>query len=294
METLNLEKFSPKKAELVAMAESYKALTINGVDDKEGYTAVDDARKELKKTRVQIEKDGKLLRSEAVAFQKAVIEKEKELVGIIEPIESDLVQKQTIIDEEKRKITRRLMLPARIAKLQTIGVSVTEDFLLLMDDAHFFSFFNDENAKYLAEKEKKMKEEQEEKEREMQEEKDLADKKLKEEMDKVNAERKKIEDEKIAMEREKQHQIEIEKAKKEAAENAKLEVEQKAKAEKEKAAKDESDRIAKEKVEKERLEKGKRYKAFLFKHEYVDDENFHLEKLEDKMVLYKKVGEFKF
>ena len=82
MEKLDIEKFNPTKAEIVALAEKYKSLTIKGVDDKQGYALVDEARKELKKVRVKIAKDGKLLRSEAVDFQKAVIAKEKDRPGI--------------------------------------------------------------------------------------------------------------------------------------------------------------------------------------------------------------------
>ena len=292
METLNLEKFSPKKAELTTMADSYKTLSIKGVDDKVGYAAVDDARKELKTTRCQIEKDGKLLRAEAVTFQKAVISKEKELVGIIKPIEVELEQKQEVINEEKLKIKRRESLPQRIEKLEAIGVSVAEDFLLLMDDAQFFGFFNDENAKYLAEKEIKIKEEQEAREEKARLEKEAEERKMQIARDKIEADRKKVEDDKLDMERKEEQRVAIEKAKKEAIKQAKLDAELKAKQDKEREEKEESDRIKKEKAEQERLEKGKKYREFLAKHEYVDNENFYIQKLDTKIVLFKKVGEF--
>jgi len=288
METLNIEKFSPKKAELVALADSYKALTINGVEDKEGYLAVDNARKELKTKRVQIQKDGKSLREEAVTFQRAVISKEKELIGIIEPIETELAEKQAVIEEEKQKIKRKESLPSRIAKLAEIEVVVTEDFLLLMDDAKFDSYLNERRAGYLEAKEAKMKELQE-----------AAEKKAQEEQNKLNAEKKKIEDEKrkieeekLSIERDKQHQLDLEKARTEAAENAKKEAEEAAVKEKERLEKIEAEKLATEKAEKERLEKGKKYKAFLAQHEYVEGENFYLQKLDTKIVLFKKLGAF--
>ena len=102
MESLNIEKFSPKKAELIALADKSKGLVINGVDDKIGYSLVHDTRMELKRARVEIAKTGKNLRADALSFQKAVIEKEKELIAIIEPVEKDLELKQEAI--EKRKL----------------------------------------------------------------------------------------------------------------------------------------------------------------------------------------------
>lgn len=35
LESLSIEQFNPKKAELTAMAEKYRGLKINGVEDKE-------------------------------------------------------------------------------------------------------------------------------------------------------------------------------------------------------------------------------------------------------------------
>jgi hypothetical protein len=78
MENLNLEQFSPTKTELIALTEKCKGLKINGIEDREGFLAVSTRRKELKGSRVSIQKMGKSLRENAVKFQRAVIEKEKD------------------------------------------------------------------------------------------------------------------------------------------------------------------------------------------------------------------------
>ena len=106
MDNLSLDQFNPKEAELVTMATNYKSLTINGIDDKQGYLEVSTARKHLAKTRVQISKDGKLLREEANAFQKKVIARERELIAIIEPVELELAAKE---EEHNKKFVPFLM-----------------------------------------------------------------------------------------------------------------------------------------------------------------------------------------
>lgn len=161
METLNLEKFSPTKTEIIKLAEKYKDLFIKNIDDIRGYAEVDVARKELKKVRVEIQKTGKLLRSDALAFQKAIIAKENELITIIEPIEIKLQEEQNRIELEKEKIRRQKFLPERKIKLKEINIIVEDDFLLLMNDIRFDEFFNQKKQEFLEEKERKIKEAQE-------------------------------------------------------------------------------------------------------------------------------------
>ena len=103
----SIEKFNPTKSELLLMADKYKNLTIKNIDDKEGYMAVYQARLELKKARVNLKKNGKAAREEALAYQKSVIALENELVGIIEPLEKDLEAKQAVIDKEIEKNKRK-------------------------------------------------------------------------------------------------------------------------------------------------------------------------------------------
>lgn len=282
MKDLKIEKFNPTKAEVTALVGKYKDLKIEGVEDKKGYMAVDDARKELKKVRVQISKDGKELRAEAVAFQKAVLKKEKELIALVEPTELELTAKQDEIKEEIARLKRVDSLPSRKARIKSIEIEVSDDELLSMDDEAFDAFFNEKHAEYLQEKERKQQDQR----------------------DKLDAEKKDLEDAKLELEKEKQRQVDLEVARKEAAANAKKEAEEKAAkaiedakqkaaeelAEKEKAAK----KLAEdEAAARESLEKRARYQEFLSAHEYVDDGSFRTFKVEDEIQLYKRVGIFK-
>ena len=74
-------------AQVIAKLKSdYSGLTINGIDDKEGFEAVEKGRKECKAIRILAEKICKSGREDAVRTQKEWIAKEKEVVGQIEAI----------------------------------------------------------------------------------------------------------------------------------------------------------------------------------------------------------------
>lgn len=280
---LNIEKFNPTKAELLVLADKAKGLVINGIDDMEGYQLVHKQRMELKNTRVQITKLGKSYREEAIAFQKAVIEKEKELVGIIEPIELDLQSKQDTIDLEKEKLQRAALLPERKFKLVAVNVEMSDDEILGMDDNQFEAFYNQKNGELLQARELRIKAEQE----------------------KIDTENKRIADEKRIEEAKKEAEA---KAKEQAAKDAEL-AKLKAEQEKEAAvqaerdrqareeaakAKVEADKIVKEKAEQAKLESEKKYQKFLKENGYTEKtkEDFYIAKVGSVIVLYKKVAEY--
>ena len=111
-------------AVIAQMAEKYLPLKIDGIDDKEGYKRVHDARMVVKSTRVKVEKKGKEIREDAVKYQKAVIAEEKRIVGLMEPIEAHLSAEEKAVDdameaitqEASRKETERIQ--ARIDRLE--------------------------------------------------------------------------------------------------------------------------------------------------------------------------------
>jgi len=148
MDNLNIEKFSPTKVEINALAERCKGLVIKDINDKQGYLAVHQARMELKNARVNLKKTGKEARAEALAYQKKVIDLEKELIAIIEPTERDLEEKQKNIDLQKEMIKRQEILPDRKDKLLEINVEIEDNFILVMDDNEFDSFFNSKKEEY--------------------------------------------------------------------------------------------------------------------------------------------------
>lgn len=140
MENLNIEQFNPTLAELTWLADKYRWLKINGVDDKHWYEIVKSARLDLKEKRVAITKTGKQMREQAIVFQKAVISKEKELVAIIEEVEKDLQAQEDAVNLEKDMIKRRKDLPERVDRLIAVETEMLENDILRMDDKQFDLF----------------------------------------------------------------------------------------------------------------------------------------------------------
>lgn len=93
-------KFDQRKAELAALAESSKRIT--EIRDQVSRDECHGARMQLKTARVAIEKIGKAAREDAQAFSKAVIAKEKELIGVISPEEERLQALQSEWDDARQ------------------------------------------------------------------------------------------------------------------------------------------------------------------------------------------------
>jgi hypothetical protein len=138
-----LAKLGEFEVRFLALVDKYKGLTISGVDDKEGYDKVSSARKEMKSARVEVEKYAKALRDPATRFNKSVSEREKELVKIILPLETefqlmehkiDNAIEQLRLDEEKKEIDR---INARIARLSKYNYALDVSIISKMDDAQF-------------------------------------------------------------------------------------------------------------------------------------------------------------
>jgi septal ring factor EnvC (AmiA/AmiB activator) len=103
-------------AAIAELNKRYMPLEIKGVEDKEGFTAVHEARMDIKSRRVEVTKVGKGLREDATAYNKAVIAEEKRIIGLLEPIEDHLQSEEDRINEEKERIKNaaRLAEEARI------------------------------------------------------------------------------------------------------------------------------------------------------------------------------------
>lgn len=136
MEELSIEKFSPAKADLLAIVAKTKETDLTDPE------AVKLNRLNLRDTRVMIQKTGKAMRENALKFQKEVIAKEKELIEIIEPEEVRLKQ---VEDEHNLKMEmekRRDELPSRLEALAGVGDGLPneENEILAMDDNEFNAY----------------------------------------------------------------------------------------------------------------------------------------------------------
>lgn len=231
----------------------YLGLKINGIDDKEGFKKVEEARKHCKAIRVLAVKICKAGREDAIQIQKDWIAKEKEVVGAIDVTESHLESESSRIKEEEKRIlfeaAQKAKLPFRIEKLNTIGVSVSDEELLKINDEKFTSLFNDLHSKVLAEKEAKLIEENKKR---LEQERVAREKVEAEEREKIRLENEKLKAENEA--KEQALRAERAKAQLESERQAKILAEQKRIADEE-AAKQNA--IAKSMLKKEREEREK-------------------------------------
>lgn len=97
-------KFPIRREDLVEFVNQYNDLKVIDVNDKEGYKAMDTARKALKAKRSFITTTGKMTRDFANKYCKAVIELEKSLVEIVSPREDEFEKRLDEIDAEKDRL----------------------------------------------------------------------------------------------------------------------------------------------------------------------------------------------
>lgn len=275
--TNELVKNNVTEAVINKLKKDYLPLKIEGINDKTGYEAVRAARIECKNIRILAEKICKKGRESAILIQKAWISKEKEVTGQISEVENHLQNEQKIVDEEKERIKQEALrkeeerIQNRMQKLFNIKKLPNYEFIKNMTDDEFNKFYDDANKQYEemqaieAEKARKEKEESEriariaEEQRIEQERLQTIQEEQARKEDAIKAEQQRLEHEKLRLEREKQHQVELEKAREEARlkaiedEKKRIESERLRKAEEERQAKLEAERLAALRPDKEKL-----------------------------------------
>lgn len=102
-EIINFDITENKIAELKA---EYTALTINGIDDKDGYEQVDTARKVMKKYRNQVDARRKELTEDALKHQRMINAEAKRVTDKLTEIENYLISEQKKIDDALAAIKR--------------------------------------------------------------------------------------------------------------------------------------------------------------------------------------------
>ena len=172
----------------------YLGLKINGLNDKEGFKIVEDARKECRDIRVLAEKTCKSGRENAIKIQKEWIAKEKEITSAISEVENYLAEQSTKVKEEQKRIEfeadQLTKLPQRKDKLSSIDIVMEDAELLKIDDNQFNNLFVELYKKKLKEKADKIQAERDELERQKaeqrkKEEEEIEAKKRAEEIEKA-------------------------------------------------------------------------------------------------------------
>lgn len=327
MENLNLDLFSPKKAELQELATKYAGLKIEWIDDKKWFEAVHKAQMELRNARISIEKTRLEYTRQFDEAKKQAISLEKELLAIIVPLEEELKAQKEAVEAEKERIRqeeleqKRLFLQNRVDQLTSFEY-IFSDLLKLaqMSEEEFDSLLVE--AKTSFEQKQAQKEEEEKKRQEeivLAQKNEIRSKILNaqsletiseiedyieniwfslEEFQDIAWKKALLEQQASILEQQRkideenariQKEKEIEAARKEWEEKAKKEAEEKRILEEKKAQEELQRKAQEEKAAQERLEKETKYKEFLAKNEWKYDK---IVKEEWKVVLYKAIDEF--
>jgi len=231
-----LQKFNIRDEAIAILSTAYMPLSVDGLDDKVGLAKVHEARMDIKRRRVDVEKVRKELKEDSLQFGRAVDAEAKRIVALLEPIETHLQ------NEEDKIANIKAAIEAEKQAQEAARLKAIEDERLAKIAAEHKAE-EDRLAAIRAEQEaeaarlRKIADEQAEKERAFR------------------AEQARIEEEKREIERakqraadEKRHAAEMEQARKEAAEQARIEAEAKAERDRLAAIRAEDDRKEAERI----------------------------------------------
>ena len=152
--------------QVIATITPYMALTINGVEDREGLKAVHDARMEVKQIRINVERSRKELKASALEFGRRVDAEAKRVTALITPIEKHLEDQEFAIEAEKERIkaakleAERAALNERLEKLAQVGATINPLEVQSMSHETFESVLVERTELFEAEIAKKLAEQQ--------------------------------------------------------------------------------------------------------------------------------------
>jgi hypothetical protein len=260
--------------------ESKKELKINGVEDKQGYLAVETARKEAKALKISVENRRKEIKADALEFGRMVDTEAKKYSERLIDVEKTLEAEQTRIDNEKARIKflkeQTAKLPERKLRLAEFGVEIADDVLLGATDL----IFQEKIQSLIAERQTKIQAQQEAERQKLADEANRIKKEQEEAQSKIQAQQDKIDNDKKEIEQQKK-EAEI----KEQARLAGIE---------EQKRKEAFEKLEKEKAEKEQQkadEKNKKLQEWLTANSFNKEMDI-LKNNGTEYILFKEVARF--
>ncbi len=278
---MDLIKFDPTVDTLHKIIEKTSKITATDLSDEAQLAVVKENRIQLRDARITIEKQGKSMREDALKYQKDVIAREKELLAIILPEEDRLADIEHEAKAIKTRAARMELLPMRRQELSAIGISdIGDEALLDLDNDQFSEFLNKCKADFL---DKQMAEVNAEKAR-LADEARLAQVRKDAEV----AERNRVE-------AEAQRKVDAAKAESDRVIRQTHEKEAQRKAQEEAAKREAEVREQEAKDKQSKLEKQKKYKAWLEKIGYTETEHgsWYFATKDDVTSAYKLISSFK-
>ena len=172
---MEMVKYGVNEASISKMADIYLNLSIDGIDDKDGYNDVHSARMVIVKHRTSIDKLRKITNKDAQEFINNNNKNSKKLLSLIAPIEEHLKSEENKITQEKKRIQEEKerieqeIVNKRVYALLNIEVIMPHTEVAVMTDDEYESLFKnakkifddkkakaDEEKRLIAELEKKL------------------------------------------------------------------------------------------------------------------------------------------
>lgn len=221
---LSLERFDKIKDEISAKVRTINLEEIRGISikDKDAFSKVLACKKSITPLRTSVTKTGKLMRDKANEYRKVVLDYEKELLSLIQPIESVLDERIKEHTEYEVMESRKEKLPLRKSmiskeKFEYLGKELKSDEeILKMDDEQFMYYLGDVEIQYNEKKDKERVEKEREKEMIEQAQKD-AEERVQKREEALNKEQERIREHDEKMKREKEEAEAKEQVKKDNA-----------------------------------------------------------------------------
>jgi len=138
-----LIRYSITDEAIAEMRKKYLPIKCTGLEDKEGYDAAKDAKKEIVKVRTTIEKERKRLKEFFLEGGRQVDAPAKKIFNAIAPVEQHLQDQLDVIDKElerqaaEEQKRKNDLIDARIAELQKYKATFAFGEVVLMTASQF-------------------------------------------------------------------------------------------------------------------------------------------------------------
>lgn len=147
-------KFNVTDAALSKYEADYMPLSISGIDDKDGYQKVYEARIEIKTKKSEVEKKRKELKSPVLDLGKAIDKEAKRIAARLLPIEEHLKAEQSKIDVIKEEISAKkkkeasALAQTRIDEVSGLNGHITYEQAFYFDEEQYDEFLSEVRIDY--------------------------------------------------------------------------------------------------------------------------------------------------
>lgn len=158
--TEGLVKINVTEQIIKEMNDQFMKLKITDIMDADQINEVKEAHIKVKEVIAKTGKYCKMAREEANRYAKAWVAKEKEIKGLLAPVEEHLKAERKRVDDELERIRireeRMMQLPDRKVRLEKLGLEMSDDEILEYDDLSWGNFINQKMDEKLSAQEAEM------------------------------------------------------------------------------------------------------------------------------------------